>query len=172
MAADDSIVGAWELVSDSRVGIRIYTGSHYAMLGAPKDRRRSAGDQATPHAALEALNSCPALAGTSSLSGSRITHSRLANARPNLSGQDLVVDYTIHGDNMTATAVSGSGGGIPGSSATFRRVGSSGVGSSLVGPWELVDDSRQGVFISTGTHYAVVQIRKERNLHKGDHYTP
>ena len=28
--ANDPIVGAWELVSDSGVGIAIYTGSHYA----------------------------------------------------------------------------------------------------------------------------------------------
>ena len=170
--ANNPLVGAWELVSDSRVGIRIYTGSHYAMLGAPKDRRRSAGDQATPDEALEALNSCPALAGTYTLSGSRITHTRLANTRPNLSGQALVVDHTIHGDNMTATAVSGSGGGTPGSSATLRRVGSGGVSSPLVGAWEMVDATEQGVIIFTGTHYAVVRMHKERDLPKGEQYTP
>ena len=170
--ANNPLVGAWELVSDSRVGVRIYTGSHYAVLGAPKDRKRSAGDQATPDEALEALNSCPALAGTYTLSGSRITHCRLANTRPNLSGQDLVVDYTIHGDNMTATAVSGSGGGTPGSSATFRMVGSSGVGNPLVGAWEMVEDARQGVLIYTGTHYALLWMLKERMLPKGDQYTP
>jgi len=170
--ANNPLVGAWELVSDSRVGVRIYTGSHYAVLGAPKDRKRSAGDQATPDEALEALNSCPALAGTYTLSGSRITHCRLANTRPNLSGQDLVVDYTIHGDNMTATAVSGSGGGTPGSSATFRMVGSSGVGNPLVGAWEMVEDARQGVLIYTGTHYALLWMLKERKLPKSDQYTP
>ena len=159
--ANNPLVGAWDLVSDSRVGVRIYTGSHYAVLGVPKARKRSAGDQATPDEALEALNSCPALAGTYTLSGSRITHSRLANTRPNLSGQDLVVDYTIHGDNMTATAVSGSGGGTPGSSATLRRVGG-GVSSPLVGAWEMVEDVRQGVLIYTGTHYALLWMLKER----------
>ena len=41
--AADPIVGAWELVSDSRVAIAIFTGSHYAFVGAPKDRRPSAG---------------------------------------------------------------------------------------------------------------------------------
>ena len=46
--AADPIVGAWELVSDSRVAIAIFTGSHYAFVGAPKDRRPSAGNQATP----------------------------------------------------------------------------------------------------------------------------
>ena len=77
--ADDSIVGAWELVSDSRVAIAIFTGSHYAFVGAPKDRRRSDGNQATPDEALEALNACPALAGTY-----RITQIRVANTRAEL----------------------------------------------------------------------------------------
>ena len=71
--ADNPLLGAWKLVSDSNVGIRIYTGSHYAMLSMPKNRKRAAGNQATPDEALEALNSCPALAGTYTLSGSRIT---------------------------------------------------------------------------------------------------
>ena len=92
--ANNPLVGAWELVSDSRVGIRIYTGSHYTMLSAPKNRTRSAGDQATPDEALEALNSCPALAGTYVLSGSRITHVRESNTRPELSKLSAVFDYT------------------------------------------------------------------------------
>jgi len=171
--ADDPIVGAWELVSDSRVAIAIFTGSHYAFVGAPKDRRRSAGNQATPDEALEALNSCPALAGTYTLSGSRITQVRESNTRPELSNQSAVFDYTIDGDTMTQTVVSGTGGAAAsGSSLTFRRAGSSGVGSPLVGAWELVNDTRQGVLIFTGTHYAVVQMQKERNLPKGDQYTP
>jgi len=43
------------------------------------------------------------------------------NTRPNLSRQDLVVDYRMHGNSMTATAISGSGSGTPESSATFRN---------------------------------------------------
>ena len=52
--ANNPLVGAWELVSDSNVGIRIYTGSHYAMLSMPKNRKRAAGNQATPDEALAA----------------------------------------------------------------------------------------------------------------------
>ena len=169
--ADDSIVGAWELVSDSRVAIAIFTGSHYAFVGAPKDRRRSAGNQATPDEALEALNACPALAGTYTVSGSRITQIRVANTRPNLSGRPAVVDYTIDGDTLTSTGVSG-GAAAPGAVNTWRRLPDSDTGSPLIGAWELVDDARQGVLIYTGTHYAVVQMQKERNLPKGDQYTP
>ena len=169
--ADDSIVGAWELVSDSRVAIAIFTGSHYAFVGAPKDRRRSAGNQATPDEALEALNACPALAGTYTVSGSRITQIRVANTRPNLSGRPAVVDYTIDGDTLTSTGVSG-GAAAPGAVNTWRRLPDGGAGSPLVGAWEMVDDTEQGVIIFTGTHHAVVRMHKERDLPKGEQYTP
>ena len=170
--ANNPLVGAWERVSDSSVGVLIYTGSHYAAVMAPKDRQRSSGEP-TPDEALEALLTCPALAGTYTLSGSRITQVRESNTRPELSKLSAVFDYTIEGDTMIQTVVSGTGGAAAsGSSLTFRRAGSSGVGSPLVGAWELVDDSRQGVLIYTGTHYAVVQRQKERNLPKGDQYTP
>jgi len=169
--ANNPLVGAWDLVSDLRVGVAINTGSHYAVVMAPKDRQRSSGERATPDEALEAIRSCQALAGTYTVSGSRITHVRIANTRPELSGHTNVTDYTIDGDTLTHTVVSG-GAAASGSSLTFRRAGSSGVGSPLVGAWELVNDTRQGVLIFTGTHYAVVQMQKERNLPKGDQYTP
>ena len=166
--ANNPLVGAWERVSDSRVGVSIYTGSHYVAVMAPKDRQRSSGEP-TPDEALAALNSCPALAGTYTLSGSRITHTRLANSRPHLSGQTFLIDYTIQGDNMTTTSISG--GPFVGSSAIHRRVGS-GAASPLVGAWEMVNDTEQGVLIFTGTHYAVVRMHKERDLPKGEQYTP
>ena len=168
--ANNPLVGAWERVSDSSVGVLIYTGSHYAAVMAPKDRQRSSGERATPDEALEAIRSCQALAGTYTVSGSRITHARVANSRPNLSGRPNVVDYTIDGDTMTSTVVSG--GSTTGAVNTWRRIPDSDTGSPLIGAWELVDDTRQGVFIFTGTHYAVVQMQKERNLPKGDQYTP
>ena len=169
--ANNPLVGAWDLVSDLRVGVAINTGSHYAVVMAPKDRQRSSGERATPDEALEAIRSCQALAGTYTVSGSRITHVRIANTRPELSGHTNVTDYTIDGDTLTHTVVSGAAA-ASGSSLTFRRAGSSGVGSPLAGAWELVNDTRQGVLIFTGTHYAVVQMQKERNLPKGDQYTP
>ena len=54
---------------------------------------------------------------------------------------------------------------------THRRVGS-GAASPLVGAWEMVDATEQGVIIFTGTHYAVVRMHKERDLPKGEQYTP
>ena len=105
------------------------------------------------------------------MSESRITQIRVANTRPNLSGRPAVVDYTIDGDILTSPGVSG-GAAAPGAVDTWSRLPDSGAGSPLVGAWELVDDARQGVLIYTGAHYAVVQMQKERNLPKGDQYTP
>ena len=51
--ADDSIVGGWELVSDSRVGVSIYTDSHFSTVMAAKNRQRSSDERATPDEALE-----------------------------------------------------------------------------------------------------------------------
>ncbi|MCH2506098.1 MAG: hypothetical protein MK125_11145, partial [Dehalococcoidia bacterium] len=87
---------------------------------APKDRQRSSGERATPDEALEALLSGPALAGTYTLSDSRITQVRESNTRPELSKLSAVFDYTIDGDTMIRTVVSGTGGAAAsGSSLTF-----------------------------------------------------
>ena len=168
--ANNPLVGAWERVSDSSVGVLIYTGSHYAAVMAPKDRQRSSGERATPDEALEAIRSCQALAGTYTVSGSRITHVRVANTRPELSGRPNVTDYTIVADTMTGTNVSGAR--TTGAVNTWRRLPDGGAGSPLIGAWEMVDDTEQGVIIFTGTHHAVVRMHKERDLPKGEQYTP
>jgi len=170
--ANNPLVGAWELVSDSDAGILIYTGSLCVLVGSPKNRRRSTGNQVTPDEAVEAIRSCPAMAGTYTVSGSRITHTRIANSRAEVSGRPLFVDYSIDGNTLTYTVVSGAGTAAAGSSTTFRRIGSNGVGGPLLGAWELVNDERQGVIILTETHCAVVQMYKNRSLPSGDQYTP
>ena len=171
--ANNPLVGAWELVSDSSAGIFIYTGSHYSAVAAPKDRRRSSGERATPVDALDAILSCQALSGTYTVSGSSITHVRIANTHPASSNLPVVADYTIDGDTLTHTAVRGTAGGRrDGSSTMYRRVPSGGTETPLIGAWELVDETRQGILIFTGTHYSIVQRQKERNLPKGDQYTP
>lgn len=79
--ADDSIVGAWEYISDSRLGHLLVTGSHYASVSAPKNRRRSAGEQATPDEALEALLSRGSHSVTYTLSGSKRTVVPVSNTQ-------------------------------------------------------------------------------------------
>ena len=168
--ANNPLVGAWERVSDSSVGVLIYTGSHYAAVMAPKDRQRSSGERATPDEALEAIRSCQALSGTYTVSGSKITHVRVANTRAELSGRPNVTDYTIIADTMTGTNISGAR--TTGAVNTWHRIPDGGAGSPLVGAWELVQDNWQGVAVFTRTHYAIVIMQKERNSPKGDQYTP
>jgi len=168
--ANNPLVGAWERVSDSHVGVLIYTGSHYSAVMAPKDRQRSSGERATPDEALAAIRSCQALSRTYTVSGSRITHVRVANTRPELSGRPNVTDYTIVADTMTGTNVSGAR--AAGAVNTWRRIPDSDTGSPLIGARELEQDIWQGVAIFTGTHYAIVVMQKERNLPSGDQYTP
>ena len=168
--ANNPLVGAWERVSDSSLGVFIYTGSHYAAVMAPKDRQRSSGERATPDEALEAIRSCQALSGTYTVSGSKITHVRVANTRAELSGRPNVTDYTIIADTMTGTNISGAR--TTGAVNTWHRIPDGGAGSPLVGAWELVQDIWQGVAVFTGTHYAIVIMQKERNSPKGDQYTP
>ena len=170
--ANNPLIGAWERVSDASEGILIYTGSHYAAVMASKERKRPAADQVSSVEALESLLTCQALAGTYSISGSTITHIRLANARENYSDRPAVFDYNIDGDTLTHTTVGGSASMNPGASLTYRRISDSGIDGPPVGAWELVDDIEQGVFVFTGTHYAVVRKHKERDLPKGAEYTP
>ena len=171
--ADDPIVGALELVSDSSAGIFIYSGSHYSAVVEPKDRSRSSGERATPDEVLDAMLSCQALSRTYTVPGSRITHTRIANTHPASSKLPIVADSTIYGDTLTQTIVRGSAGVRRYSSSTmYRRVPNGGTETPLIGAWELVDDTRQRILILTETHYAVVQRQKERNLPKGDQYTP
>ena len=74
---------------------------------------------------------------------------------------------------MIQTAVSGTTSATAsGPSFTLRKLPSSGVDSPLQGAWEMVDDTEQGVLIFTGTYHVVVRMHEERDLPKGEQYTP
>ena len=112
------MVGAWELVDDSRQGVLIYTGTHYALVQMQKERNLPKGDQYTPEEALEALYTCGALAGTYTVSGGTLTMERTANTRPEGVGVTAVWEFSVEGDVMKGRVVSG---GAP-DEATWRRV--------------------------------------------------
>ena len=101
------MVGAWELVNDTRQGVLIFTGTHYAVVQMQKERNLPKGDQYTPEEALEALYTCGALAGTYTVSGSTLTMERTANTRPESIGATAVMEFTVEGHVMKARGVSG-----------------------------------------------------------------
>ena len=113
--ANNPLVGAWELVSDSDAGSLIYTGSLCVLVGSPKNRRRSTGNQVTPDEAVEAIRSCTAMAGTYTVSAERI-----ANLRPTAVGVTGVMEFAVEGDTLNLRGISG---GLPTEEWTWRMVG-------------------------------------------------
>ena len=112
------LIGAWELVDETRQGILIFTGTHYSIVQREKERNLPKGDQYTPEEALEALYACGALAGTYTVSGGILTMERTANTRPESIGVTAVMEFTVEGDVMKARGVSG---GVAGE-VTWRRI--------------------------------------------------
>ena len=104
------LVGAWELESDTIEGLFIYTEKHYSSVAMPKGRQRSESEEPTSEEALESYRGVRATTGTYTVSGSTITHQRTANLNANLIGVELVAEFSIDGDKMNISMMSGSGG--------------------------------------------------------------
>lgn len=100
------LAGAWEFVSDTHQGVWVFTETHYSVVMMRKNRQRIE-HELTPNEALEAYQSVNALAGTYTVSGSRMTLKRTANLRAELLGGDLEAEFTIDGDRMTVRSISG-----------------------------------------------------------------
>ena len=113
------LVGAWELVNDTRQGVAVFTGTHYAIVVMQKDRNLPSGEQYTPEEALEAISTCGTFAGTYTVSGTTVTMERTANLRPTLVGVDAVWESLVEGDTMKFRGISG---GLPTDEWTWRRV--------------------------------------------------
>ena len=112
------LLGAWEVVDETRRGILIFTGTHYSIVQRQKERNLPKGDQYTPDEALEALYTCGALAGTYTVSGGTLTMERTANTRPESIGVTAVSEFTVEGDTLKSRGISG----IPLGETTWRRV--------------------------------------------------
>ena len=93
------LVGAWELVSDTRQGVMVCSETHVSATLASKNLQRI--EEPTSDEIIEAYRGVNAVAGTYTLSGSKLTVHRIANLRlPNI-GQDHEAEVTIEGDRLT-----------------------------------------------------------------------
>ena len=99
------LVGAWELVSDTRQGIHMFTETHFSAVAMSKDRQRI--EEPTTDDILEGYKDVVALAGTYTVSGSKITLHRIANTRAEAIGVDIEGEFTIEGDKLTLRTISG-----------------------------------------------------------------
>lgn len=112
-------VGVWELQSDTRQALMIFTDTHYSYNGARKGRQRIEADELSLEEAAKVLDDFGALAGAYTVSGSTFTLNRFVTQSPNMIGLDNVLDINIDGDTMTARGVSGGHQG----DWVFKRVG-------------------------------------------------
>ena len=99
------LVGAWELVSDTRQGVMVCSETHFSVTMASKNRQRI--QEPTPDEITEAYQDVNALAGTYTVSGSKLTFQRVATLRVNLIGLPFEADFTIDGDRLTWRSISG-----------------------------------------------------------------
>jgi hypothetical protein len=100
------LIGAWELVSDTRQGIHMFTETHFSAVAMSKNRQRI--EEPTTDDILEGYKDVVALAGTYTVSGSKITFHRIANSRAEVIGLDIEAEFTIEGDMLTTRSIIGS----------------------------------------------------------------
>lgn len=101
------LVGAWELVSDTRQGVWVFTETHHSAVAMDKNRQRSEGGEPTPDQAMEAYQAVSALAGAYTVSGSKVTLHRAATLSADWIGQDMEAEFTVEGDRLTLRDISG-----------------------------------------------------------------
>lgn len=94
--------GAWELVSDSHVGLAVLTDTHFNMTWAEKNRQPFAeAENPSDAEAARAFRSLQSAAGTYEISGAKIIFHRQVNRNPNWTGVDAAVAFEFNGDTWT-----------------------------------------------------------------------
>lgn len=114
------VAGAWESVSDTRQGLWVFTETHYSFVSMPKGRQRIEGREPTSDEMVEAYRTVNALTGSYTVSGSTLTLHRTANLRSEVTGLDVVAEFTVEGDRLRLRSVSGTSAQLD---EVFRKVG-------------------------------------------------
>ena len=99
------LVGAWELVSDTRQGVMVCSETHFSITMASKNRQRI--EEPTSDEIIEAYQDVNALGGTYAVSGSKLTYNREVNLRLDIVGIPVEAEFTIDGDRLTWRSISG-----------------------------------------------------------------
>ncbi len=103
-----SIVGVWELISDTHDGLMIDTGKYHIFLISEKNRSPYANaNEPTEAEELAAFRSAFAGAGIFSLSGTTATYQAKLGTRPNGLGQTYTGEFIVDGDRLVENLPSG-----------------------------------------------------------------
>jgi hypothetical protein len=96
-----SVVGAWQLVSDSDDGMLIFSDSYFSVVISEKNRAKFKGENPTEAEAAESYGTLTAVSGPYKLVGTTLVFSRIANKNPNVAGMDTSFEITLDGDRLT-----------------------------------------------------------------------
>jgi hypothetical protein len=94
------LTGAWSLVSDSQVGMALFTDTHFSIVLTGKNKAPLETGQTTPGKTSESFHSLLAAAGTYkvSVADSILTLHHVANPDPNLTGINTKWELSINGN--------------------------------------------------------------------------
>ena len=103
-----SIIGAWELVSDTHDGLMIDTGKYHMFFISEKNRAPFAdAGSPTDVEASATFRSVIAGAGIFSLSGTAATYEAKLDLIPNGLGQTYTGEFIVNGDHLVENLPSG-----------------------------------------------------------------
>lgn len=116
------MAGVWEVESNNWEGFVTYTDKHFSIMLATPGRQRSENIEPTPEELIADCNAVNAATGTYTVSGSTVTHPRVAGLHSQAIGLDLVGEITVDGDKMTLKYIRGQFG-PEGAELSLPRVG-------------------------------------------------
>jgi hypothetical protein len=99
---NSQLAGAWELVSDTQIGIAVFTDTYFNITITAKDRRPFKAAEPTDAEATEAYRTLSTAAGTYDISGTTLILHRTVNRNPSWTGKDAHWEVSIDGDQLTA----------------------------------------------------------------------
>jgi hypothetical protein len=106
MTSPFSSAGAWELVSDTKVGLALFTDTHFTMTAVAKDRPRYPSDDLSDAEAAAAFRALETAGGTYEVTGDKIIFHRMVNRHPNWAGQDYTWGFRLEGDELQLNTMS------------------------------------------------------------------
>lgn len=103
-----SIVGVWELISDTHDGLMIDTGTYHMFMITEKNRSPYAiASDPTESEELAAFRTAIAGAGLFSLSGTAATYQSKLSLNPNGVGRTFTGEFIVDGDRLVENLPSG-----------------------------------------------------------------
>jgi len=150
----DGLVGAWESVAEGRVGLLLFTESHYgwAMAHSKRDLPKDSAEPTTSEA-VGLFNAFTAHTGSYRAADGVLSVTRSISTIDHLNGVETPTEYSIDGDQLKWGGERPDGGRFD---LAFRRLEPLGEGP-LVGAWKMTGGSgTEGMALYTAGHFVAL----------------